>query len=259
MTPTLVAQNALLVWALMTVLWVISLVRRDVSLVDPWWSVAFLLVTVRTAAATGLTPAKTLVLGMVAVWAIRLWLHLLLRSRGKPEDPRYAAFRQRFGAARYWWVSYFQVFLLQGSLVVLISAPLQLAAAASAPDPIGYTQLAGALVFAVGFALEVAADAQLQAFRTDPARRGRVLDTGLWRYSRHPNYFGEALLWWGFWLSAVRYPYGAATILAPVLMTYLLLKVSGVAMLDAHLAATKPQYRDYIRRTSAFFPRPPRP
>jgi len=103
------------------------------------------------------------------------------------------------------------------------------------------------------------ADAQLQAFRTDPARRGRVLDTGLWRYSRHPNYFGEAVLWWGFWLCAVHLPHGWASILAPLLMTYLLLRVSGVAMLDAHLAATKPQYADYIRRTSAFFPRAPRP
>jgi len=259
MTPALLTQNALWVWGLMTVLWVVSLVRHDVSLVDPWWSMAFLLVTVRTAAATGLTPAKTLLLALLALWAIRLWLHLLLRSRGKPEDPRYAAFRRRFGAARYWWVSYFQVFLLQGCLVVLISAPLQLAAAASAPDPIGFTQLAGALIFTVGFLLEVVADAQLQRFRADPACRGRVLDTGLWRYSRHPNYFGEAVLWWGFWLCAVHLPYGGISILAPLLMTYLLVKVSGVAMLDAHLAKTKPQYVDYIGRTSAFFPRPPRP
>lgn len=129
----------------------------------------------------------------MTAWALRLWLHLLARSRGKSEDPRYTAFRQRLGPERYWWVSFFQVFLLQGCLALLISAPLQLAAAAPAPDPIRATSLAGLLLFLAGFAIEVVADAQLQAFRDDPARRGAVLESGLWRYSRHPNYFGEAL------------------------------------------------------------------
>ena len=257
MTLTLLWQNAACVLGLMTALWVVSVARRDVSIVDPWWSMAFLLVAGHTVAATGLTPAKGLLLLMVAAWAIRLWLHLLLRSRGKPEDPRYAAFRQRFGPTRYWWVSYFQVFLLQGLLVMLISAPLQLAGAAQPPNRIAPLHVAGLGVFLAGFAIEVVADAQLQAFRTDPARRGGVLDTGLWRYSRHPNYFGEAVLWWGLWLCAVPERWGWATILAPLLMTYLLVKVSGVAMLDAHLAATKPGYADYVRRTSAFVLRPP--
>lgn len=258
MTLALLAQNAALVLGLMTVLWGVSVLRRDASLVDPWWSMAFLLVTGRTAALTGLTPAKTLLLLMVGIWAIRLWAHLLLRSRGKPEDPRYAAFRRRYGPARYWWVSFFQVFALQGCLMVMISAPLQLAAAARAPDPIGRTALAGLLVFAIGLVVEVVADAQLQAFRRDPARRGQVLDTGLWRFSRHPNYFGEAVLWWGFWLCAVGQRWGWASIAAPLLMTFLLVKVSGVAMLDAHLGATRPGYGDYMRRTPAFIPRPPR-
>lgn len=259
MTLALLVQNASLVLALMTALWVVSVFRRDASIVDPWWSIAFLLVTGRTAVSAGLTPAKTLLLLLVAIWAIRLWLHLLLRSRGRPEDPRYAAFRRRYGPARYWWISFFQVFLLQGCLAVLISAPLQLAAAAPAPDPIGWTALAGLLVFGIGLALEVVADAQLQAFRSDPAHSGGVLDTGLWRFSRHPNYFGEAVLWWGFWLFAVGHPCGWVSLAAPLLMTFLLVRVSGVAMLDAHLRATKPGYADYIRRTSAFLLRRPRP
>jgi len=257
MTLALFAQNAALVLGLMIALWVISLVRCDASIVDPWWSMAFLLITAHTARSTGLTPAKTLLLLMVAAWAIRLWLHLLFRSRGKPEDPRYAAFRQRYGPARYWWISFFQVFILQGCLVVLISAPLQLAAAAHPPDRIRLTDIAGLSVFIVGLVAEIVADAQLQAFRNDPARRGQVLGTGLWRLSRHPNYFGEAVLWWGLWLFAVRQPYGWASIVAPLVMTFLLVKVSGVPMLDAHLGATKPGYSDYIRRTSAFIPRPP--
>lgn len=256
MSLSLLGWNVALVFGLMTALWVVSVRLRDASIVDPWWSIAFLLVTGHTALRTGVTPAKVLLLLVVGTWALRLWLHLLLRSRGKPEDPRYAGFRRRFGPDRYWWVSLFQVFLLQGALVVLISAPLQLAAAAAPPGPIAATDLAGLLVFAVGFLFEAVADRQLESFRRDPANRGKVLDTGLWRWSRHPNYFGEAVLWWGFWLLALGQPFGWATALAPGLMTFLLLRVSGVTMLDAHLKSSKPGYEDYVRRTSAFVPRP---
>jgi steroid 5-alpha reductase family enzyme len=258
-TLGLLAENAAWVVGLMVILWIVSVARRDASLVDPWWSMAFLLVTVNTVRATGLTPAKALLLIAVGAWALRLWLHLLLRSRGRPEDPRYAAFRQRYGAERYWWISFFQVFLLQGCLVVLISAPLQLATAAPGPDPLALSHVAGLLVAVIGFGFEVIADTQLVRFRADRMRRDGVLDTGLWQYSRHPNYFGEALLWWGFWLFAVGQPYGWVSALSPMLMTFLLLKVSGVAMLDAHLGSRKPGYQSYIQRTSAFVPWPRRP
>ena len=263
MTFDLVIGNVALVLALMTALWAVSVFLRDASIVDPWWSIGFLLVTALTVARTGLTPGKTLLLGMVGAWAIRLWLYLLSRSRGKAEDPRYAAFRRKYGAERYWWISFFQVFLLQGFLIVLISAPLQLAAAAGHPDPISLTDLLGLGLFVVGLLTEALADAQLNAFRAaralgGPGAQGPVLDSGLWRFSRHPNYFGEAVLWWGFFLCALDAPLGWATFLAPALMTFLLVKVSGVAMLDAHMAATRPEYADYIRRTSAFLLRPPR-
>lgn len=256
MTLSLLVGNAALVFGLMTALWVVSVRLRDVSIVDPWWSMAFFWVTVLTVLRTGLTPAKVLLLIVVGTWALRLWLHLLLRSRGKPEDPRYAAFRQRFGPARYWWVSFFQVFLLQGALVLAISAPLQLAASAPA-SPLAATDLVGLFVFSVGFLFEAVADRQLESFRRDPSKKGKVLDTGLWRYSRHPNYFGEAVLWWGFWLFALGQPWGWATVLGPALMTFLLLKVSGVTLLDEHLKNSKPGYQDYVRRTSAFVPRSP--
>lgn len=263
MTLELLAGSAALVFGLMTLLWVASVFLRDASLVDPWWSMAFLLVLAHTALGTGLTPGKTLLLVMVAAWALRLWGYLLLRSRGKPEDPRYAAFRDEYGADRYWWFSFFQVFLLQGVLVVVISAPLQLAGAAAAPDPVSAFDLLGLALFAAGFGIEVVADAQLASYRRARARGGPdapgpVLDTGLWRLSRHPNYFGEALLWWGFWVAALDAPWGWATLFAPALMTFLLVKVSGVAMLDAHMAARRPEYAGYVRRTSGFFPLPPR-
>jgi steroid 5-alpha reductase family enzyme len=257
-TTSLLAGNALAVFAMVTALWLWSVYRRDASIIDPWWSMGFLLVTARTAFATGVTPAKTLLLAMVAVWALRLFGHLTVRARGAPEDPRYQAFRRRFGAERYWWVSYFQVFLLQGVLVLLVSAPLQLAASYSAPDSIASHDLAALAVFTVGFLFEAVGDWQLARFRRDPASKGRALDTGLWRYTRHPNYFGEAVLQWGLWLTALDQPWGPAAALAPALMTWLLLRVSGVTMLERQLTKTRPAYEDYVRRTSAFLPWPPR-
>jgi steroid 5-alpha reductase family enzyme len=250
--------DAALVLGMMSLLWLLSVHKSDVSIVDPWWSFGFLVITLQGVLRTERTPAKLLLLGLVATWSLRLWAHLLWRSRGRPEDPRYAAFRQRFGPQRYWWLSYFQVFLLQGLLMLIISAPLVVATAAAPPDPIGPAQLLGAALVVVGFLFEAIADHQLTTFRGDPARRGQVLDRGLWRYSRHPNYFGEALLWWGYYVLALPQPYGWATIFAPALMSFLLLRVSGVTMLDAHLSRTKPGYAEYVRRTSAFFPRPPR-
>ncbi len=263
MTAGLLAANAAVVLALMTALWIVSVRLRDASIVDPFWSMAFLLVAANTALRTGLTPGKALFLAAVGAWALRLFLHLLLRSLGKPEDPRYAAFRARFGAERYWWFSFFQVFLLQGALVVVISAPLQVAASAPAPDPVSAFDVAGLFLFAAGLAIEAVADAQLARYRKaraagGPGGPGPVLDTGLWKYSRHPNYFGEALLGWGFWVMCLDAPWGWATVFAPALMTFLLVKVSGVAMLDAHMAAKRPEYADYMRRTSGFVPLPPR-
>jgi steroid 5-alpha reductase family enzyme len=237
---SLVASNAALVGALVTTLWVVSIPLRDVSIIDPWWSMGFLLVTVHTIVRTGWAPEKALLVGLVALWALRLWVHLLFRSRGKPEDPRYAAFRRRFGAERYWWLSFFQVFLLQGVLVVVISAPLQVAASAPPPDPIAPLDIVGSAVVVAGFLFEAVADWQLS------------------RYTRHPNYFGEAVLGWGFWMFSLGHPYGWATALAPALMTFLLLKVSGVSLLDEHMKATKPGFAGYMRRTSGFVPRRPR-
>jgi len=254
-TLTIIGSNAGIVLAIAAALWLVSVRLRDASIVDPWWSILFLAVTANTARLTGLGPRKGVLVALVAVWAIRLWAHLLRRSRGKPEDPRYAAFRRRFGPERYWWISLFQVFLLQGALALLVSAPLQVAAAAPPSWPLAWTDAAGALLFATGFAFEAIADAQLQRFRDDPGSRGQVMDRGLWSRSRHPNYFGEAVLWWGFGCFALQTPLGWLSLAGPALMTFLLLRVSGVTMLDAHLRTTKPGYAAYCERTPAFFPR----
>lgn len=240
---------------MMLVLWVYSLIRRDASVVDPWWSMGFLAITLILLRKAPLTPSRTALLGLVAIWALRLWAYLLWRSRGKGEDPRYRAFRERYGPKRYWWISLFQVFGLQGVLMLVISAPLQVAATRPWPDLLQPGHLLGAALVGVGVVLEALADAQLAAFRASGS--GGVLQSGLWRYSRHPNYFGESLVWWGFWLYSL--PAGGGwTVFSPLLMTYLLVRVSGVAMLEPALRKKRPEYEDYIRRTSAFLPWPPR-
>ena len=248
-------SNVALEAALMVALWVASVVRRDASIVDPWWSIGFVLIAANTAWQTGLTPGKSLLLAMTLTWGVRLWLHLLVRSIGKPEDVRYQAFRQKYGPHRYWWVSFFQVFVLQGVLVVIISAPLQVILGASAPDDLTWWDAVGAAVFVVGLGFEALGDWQLTAFRRDPANKGRILDTGVWRFTRHPNYFGDALLWWGFWLCGMDLGIeGVLTGFAPALKTFLLVQVSGVRMLDRHLAATRPGYAEYMERTPGFVP-----
>jgi len=180
------------------------------------------------------------------------------RGWGEEEDPRYQAFREQFGAQRYWWFSYFQVFMLQGSLAFIVSLPLQITMQSEVADGLQWNDYLGAFVFLVGFFWEVVGDHQLKLFKAEPENRGKVMDRGLWRYSRHPNYFGEAFLWWGLWLCVIDEPGGLYTIVSPLLITFLLVKVSGVAMLEARLIQTKPGFKAYVERTSAFIPGPPR-
>jgi steroid 5-alpha reductase family enzyme len=257
MTTAIWLGNAVLVLAMMGLLWLWSLVRRDASVVDPWWSMGFFFVFARTAYVTGVTPGK-LVVGLVtALWAVRLWAHLAWRARGKPEDPRYTAFRRAAGR-HFWWVSVFQVFLLQAVLMLIISAPLVIAGAAPGPDPVRWNDMLGAGVALLGWIFETLADGQLTRFRNDPSTKGQVMDRGLWRYSRHPNYFGETLVMWGLWLCCIDQPWGLAAAIAPALMTFMLLRVSGVTMLEKQLARSKPAYVAYVKATSAFVPLPPR-
>lgn len=251
--------NAGLEMGLMTVLWGFSVLRRDASIVDPWWSIGFLLVAVNTVVMTGLTPGKAFLIAMVAIWSVRLWGHLLVRSIGKAEDVRYQAFRTKYGADRYWWISFFQVFVLQGILVIVISGPLQLALSVEGPDDVSVTDWIGCVAFVVGFAFESLGDWQLTKFRRDPLARGKILDTGVWRYTRHPNYFGDAMVWWAFWICTWDLGLESLfTVYAPILMTFLLVRVSGVRMLDAHLAISRPGYAAYMARTSGFIPWLPR-
>ncbi len=199
---------------------------------------------------------KLLISTLVTIWGLRLAVHILLRNWGKAEDFRYAAWRQEAGAS-WWWRSLFKVFLLQGAILWVVAAPLLAAQIHSHPARLTVLDWLAIAVWLIGFIFEAGGDWQLMRFKADPANRGKVLQSGLWRYTRHPNYFGDALQWWGFYLIALAGG-GGWTIFSPVLMTYLLVRVSGVAMLEKTLQEAKPGYKEYIESTPAFVPWFPR-
>jgi steroid 5-alpha reductase family enzyme len=240
--------------ALMLALWVASLVLRDASIVDIFWGAGFVACAWLYFA---LMPGrKWLTCILVTVWGLRLSLHILRRNWGKGEDYRYRAWRQQAGR-HWWWVSLFKVFLLQGALLWVISIPLLAAQASPASEQLTWLEAAGLVTWGVGFTFEAVGDWQLQRFKADPANQGKVLQQGVWRYTRHPNYFGDACVWWGIYLLAAAAG-GWWTVYSPLLMTVLLLRVSGVRLLERSLAQSKPGYREYMQTTSAFIPRRPR-
>jgi steroid 5-alpha reductase family enzyme len=244
--------------AFMVILWLISLPLSNSSIVDVAWGPGFLLqaVVYFNLSPDGWAPRKILLLALVAVWSTRLAVHIATRNAGKGEDFRYAAWRKEAGAA-WWWRSLFKVFILQGLLGWFIGMPLLAAQAGTAR---GWTTLDGIAValWVIGFVFEAGGDWQLRRFLGDPANRGRSMTRGLWRYTRHPNYFGDATQWWGFFLIAAAAG-GWWSLLSPVAMTFLIWRVSGVGMLEQTIAQRRPDYADYMRTTPAFIPWFPRP
>jgi steroid 5-alpha reductase family enzyme len=228
--------------------------RNDVA--DVAWGFGFLLVAV-TSLLLNLPAAgrPALITMLVAIWAIRLSTHIQLRHRGKPEDFRYREWREAWGKTFY-SRTYLQVFLLQGVLLFLISTPI-IYINSSANPPLGYIDGVGVLIWITGFLFEAIGDYQLMRFAQTPRNKGRIIGSGLWRYTRHPNYFGEVLLWWGVFLIALSVPGAWLTVIGPATITFLILKVSGISMLEAKYRGN-PEYEEYQRRTSAFFPLPPR-
>ena len=199
-------------------------------------------------------PRQWLVLLLVAAWALRLSIFITVRNHGEPEDHRYRTIRKN-NEPHFRFKSLYIVFGFQAVLAGFIAAPLLAAMSASAP--LGWLDLLGVTLWLIGMFFEVVGDFQLASFKANPANRGKVLDTGLWRYTRHPNYFGEFTLWWGYFLFAVAAG-GWWTVLSPALMSLLLLKVSGVALLERDISNRRPDYVEYIRRTNSFLPGPRR-
>lgn len=243
---------------LMSVTWLVSLVKRDASIVDPIWGLGFVLVAwaVRVSVDGNATRQWVLV-ALTTIWGLRLSIYLYWRNHGTGEDFRYQAMRRHWGA-RFWWVSLFTVFALQGALMWVVSLPVQLGQVPDDPG-LGVLGVIGIVVWAVGLAFEAVGDAQLARFKRDPANKGLVMDRGLWRYTRHPNYFGDACVWWGIALVAAESGLGAIGIIGAIVMTVFLRRVSGVTLLEKSLVKRRPGYEDYVARTSPFVPRPPRP
>jgi len=244
--------------AFMVVLWLVSLALRNSSIVDVAWGPSFLLQAAIYAnlSPDGWAPRKALLLVLVAVWSARLAIHVATRNAGKGEDYRYATWRAEAGDA-WWWRSFFKVFLLQGLLSWFIGMPL-LAAQAGAMQAWTVLDAVGVALWAIGFVFEAGGDWQLRAFLADPASRGRSLTSGLWRYTRHPNYFGDATQWWGFFILAAAAG-GWWSVLSPVAMTFLIVRISGVGMLEETISQRRPDYAAYMRTTNAFIPWFPRP
>lgn len=241
----------------LTGLWLLSLRIQDSSIVDVFWGSGFVIAAMTYFLfSDGYPGRKWLMLILVMIWGLRLTIHLARRNLGKGEDFRYQNWRREHGE-NWWWRSYLQVYLLQGVLLWIVSLPLLAAQFPSQPARIIWLDVAGVIVWGIGFFFEAVGDYQLTRFKTDPNSAGKVLDTGLWRYTRHPNYFGDAVQWWGFYLLALAAGAWWA-IISPLVMTFLLMRVSGVALLEQSLKKRKPQYQAYIERTSAFFPLPPR-
>lgn len=235
--------------------WLYSLVRHDVSIVDSLWSLMFLAGALTYAASSGdLAPGNILLLVLVAAWALRLSVFLTVRNWGEPEDRRYREIRSN-NEPYFKLKSLYIIFGLQAGLAWVISMPLLFAL--STPSEIGLLEIIACLVWLAGFAIESTADQQLYRFKSDPANRGKVLNSGLWAFSRHPNYFGEFLVWWSFFLFALSSG-GWWTVFSPALMTVLLLKVSGVSLMEKGITERRAAYRAYIESTNAFFPGKPR-
>jgi len=245
------------VLAALAALWALSVRLRDASIVDPFWGTGFALVA---GVALGLNQPPSdrgLLIGLLTVvWGVRLSAYLLWRNWGHGEDRRYQAMRAYQGS-RFWWLSLFTVFWLQAAILWFVSLPVQVATVARDAPPLGWLDAVGGCLFLLGLGFESVGDWQLARFKRNPANQGRVMDRGLWRYTRHPNYFGDACVWWGLYLIAAA---GGAwwTILSPLAMTVLLLKVSGVTLLEKTITERRPEYAAYQARTNAFFPGLPR-
>jgi steroid 5-alpha reductase family enzyme len=229
--------------------WAFGTWRRNVTIVDCLWSLFFLAATLYYVQGRW-GPRQMLITILVAVWALRLSGYLAVRSFGKPEDLRYQKIR-RDHEPGFAWKSLYLIFGVQALLAWIISLPLFASAQSSAS--LGWLDYLGVLMWVVGFGFEAIGDAQLASFKADPGNRGKVMDHGVWRYTRHPNYFGECCLWWGYYVIAVSAG-GWWSIPAPLVMTFLLLKVSGVSLLEKDIGERRPGYAEYIARTPAFFP-----
>jgi steroid 5-alpha reductase family enzyme len=246
------ARVALGAFVYMSALFVLALIRKRNDIADVGWGLGFILVDLISLWISGnVTPRKVLILVLVVLWGLRLAIHIGMRNRGKKEDYRYKKWREDWGDN---WVirSYLQVFLLQGLFMLLITFPLMLANTYDV-RPLGLLDVLGVVVWAVGFFFEAIGDYQLTQFVSNPDNRGKIMRYGLWRYTRHPNYFGEVTQWWGVFLIVLSVPNAWMGIIGPLTISLLILRVSGIPLLEKQFEGN-PEWEEYKSRTSVFFP-----
>ena len=254
---TVLLINALVIGLFMLGIWIVSLLCVDVSIVDCFWGLGFVIVVwVRLALYhINEAPQSLLLPILVTLWGLRLSGYLGWRNWGQGEDFRYRSMRARHGG-RFPWLSLITVFGVQGLVMWVVALPLQVRQ--DAPLLWHAGNLVGLLLWCIGFWFESVGDLQLARFKSRPENQGKVMDRGLWRFTRHPNYFGNALVWWGLAVIALNGINNYWVLISPIVMTFCLLHVSGVPLLETALARRKSGYQDYIQRTSAFLPWPPR-
>lgn len=251
----ILAWNGVLILCITFLVWLMSVRMRNVGIVDIFWGSGFVIVAWASLLMRGAFAWHSWVLvGMVTVWGARLSIHLANRNLGEPEDYRYRSMRERMGHETFWWASLFVVFWLQGAIMWVVALPVQIGIAAS-PQWSIWNGIALA-VWLIGLGFESIGDYQLARFKANPDNKGKVLDRGLWRWTRHPNYFGDFLVWWGIFGWVAISGVGLWTIISPVIMSVLLMRVSGVTLLEKTISSRRPGYEEYVRRTNAFFPGP---
>jgi steroid 5-alpha reductase family enzyme len=259
MTATVMLASAAAALGLFTAVWIISLLVHDASVVDIFWGLGFVVIAwVCAVAGHGDRDRRVLLATLVTIWGVRLAGHIGRRNLGKGEDPRYVAMRTRDGN-RFWLTSFYRVFLIQAVTLWVISLPLQAAGSLGRSHKLGVLDAVGVAVWLIGFVFESLGDYQLDLFRADLTNKGKVMDKGLWRYTRHPNYFGDATVWWGLAIVALGAGLGAGWgIVGAVVDTLILTRVSGKPVLEKDIEQRRPGYRAYVEQTSGFIPLPPR-
>jgi steroid 5-alpha reductase family enzyme len=250
--------NLLAAALVMTAAWVVHLILGKASVVDSFWGPGFAVIAwVSLYSGQGDPSRKWMIAVLVTIWALRLAWHVTRRNWGEPEDHRYADMRAKY-PDKFWVRSLFTVFLLQAAIMWVVSLPVQLGMHAPSPLGLGFWAGIGLMLWFFGFFWEAVGDEQLRRFKSDPENKGKVFDKGLWRYTRHPNYFGEMVMWWAIFLIAAGAPGAGWSAIGPLLLTVLLLKVSGVSLTDKKMSIRHPDFDDYKRRVSAFIPWPPK-
>lgn len=248
-------QAALAVFIYFFIFFLIAQAIKNNSIVDIGWGMGFIVVALITLFSSGNFTARSIIVTvLIIIWGGRLTYHLFRRNWGKPEDFRYAKWRRDWGK---WLIprSFFQIFMLQGVMMLIIAFPIILINASNRPG-LNLLDFLGLFIWVVGFFFEAVGDRQLAIFKSDPANKGRIIQSGLWKYTRHPNYFGEVTLWWGIFFLALSVPLGWTGVISPLTITWLMLYVSGVPMLEKKYQ-DNPEFQDYARRTSKFIPRLP--